>query len=125
MPVRLSEQSLARVDQQHCELRRRGRGRHIARVLLMPRRVSHDKMAPPGGKITIGDIDRYALLALGLQSIDQQREIKFASRRGTEARRVSAERRQLVLVKQTAIKQQSPDQGRFAVIDRAAGQQAQ
>ena len=102
---------------QHRKLRRGGRRRHIARVLLMPRRIGHDETPPLGGKVPIGDVDGNALLALRFQAIDQQREIELADRRGAEARRVGAECRQLVLVKQAAIKQQPPDQRRLAVVD--------
>jgi hypothetical protein len=38
-------------------------------------RVGHDESAPRRGKIAIGDVDGDALLALGLQAIEQQGEI--------------------------------------------------
>ena len=45
MPARLREHALARVDQDHREVRRRGAGDHVARVLLVARRVGDDEFA--------------------------------------------------------------------------------
>ena len=72
MAVGLYQQSFAGIDQQHGQICRRGAGGHVAGILFMPWGVSHDK-APFGRREkTIGHIDGDALLALGLQAIDEQ-----------------------------------------------------
>jgi hypothetical protein len=43
----------------------RGAGGHVARVLLVARRVGDDELAPVGGEVAVGDVDGDALLALG------------------------------------------------------------
>ena len=69
------QQALSRVDQDDGEVGGRGAGRHVAGVLLVARRVGDDeRCAWLGGEIAVGDVDRDALLALGLEPVDQQRE---------------------------------------------------
>ena len=75
------EQALARVDQQDGELGGGGAGRHVARVLLVAGRVGDDERAPGGREIAIGDVDGDALLALGGEAVDQQREIEIVALR--------------------------------------------
>ena len=81
MPPGLRQHALARVDQDDGELGVGGAGRHVARVLLVARRVGDDELAPVGGEEAIGDVDGDALLALGFQPVDQQREIDVAAGR--------------------------------------------
>ena len=81
---RLGQHALARVDQDHRQVGGRGAGDHVARVLLVARRVGDDELAPLGGEEAVGDIDGDALLALGGQAVDQQREID-ARRLGADA----------------------------------------
>ena len=72
----------------------------------------------------IGDVDRDALLALGLQPVDQQGKIDiFAD--GAVALGVFGERHKLVLKDQLRVVQQPPDQSGLAVVDRAAGDEAE
>ena len=66
----LHEHALARVDQDHGEVGGRGAGHHVARVLLVARRVGDDELALLGGEEAIGDVDRDALLALGGEAVD-------------------------------------------------------
>ena len=122
---RLREQAVARIDQQYGKIGRRCGRRHVARVLLVAGGVRDDEAAARRGKIAIGDVDGYSLLALRLQPVDQQRQIGLARRCGAEAQRIRGERRPLILVDQPAIEQQPADQRRFAVVDRAAGEKAQ
>ena len=50
----------------------------------MARRVGDDECALGRGEEAVGDVDRDALLALGLEAIEQQREIDLvAGRAGT------------------------------------------
>ena len=87
--ARLRQHALAGVDQDHRQVRGRGAGHHVARVLLVARRVGDDELAPLGGEEAVGDVDGDALLALGRQPIDEQREVELAAV-GADALRESA-----------------------------------
>jgi hypothetical protein len=63
--------------------------------LLVPRRIGDDELAPLAREITIGNVDRDALLALGREAVDQQREIDLLALRAM-AFAVRFERRELV-----------------------------
>jgi hypothetical protein len=79
--ARLREHALTGIDQHDGKIGCRSARRHVAGVLHMARRVGDDKLALRRRKEPVGDIDGDALLALGLQAIDQQREIElFAGR---------------------------------------------
>ena len=67
----LGQHTTAGVDYQNGNLCRRGAGGHVAGVLLVSRCVCNDELALVGGEVTIGDIDGNALLALGLQAVNQ------------------------------------------------------
>ncbi len=75
MPPRLGEHAGARVDQEHGEVAIRGAGRHVARVLNVPRRIGDDELAARGREIAVGHVDGDLLLAFRLQPIDEQREV--------------------------------------------------
>ncbi len=122
--MRLAQQPLARVDQQHRELGVRRAGRHVAGILLMARRVGDDEGAPRRREITIGDIDGDALLALDLQPVEQQGEIDVPAV-GAVLLRIAIERGQLIVENQMLLVEQAADQGGLAVVDRAAGEKAQ
>ncbi|MOA55637.1 hypothetical protein D3C78_1794640 [compost metagenome] len=62
----LIQHPFACVDQQDRQIAGRGPGRHIAGVLLMPRRIGNNKFALFGREIAIGYVDGNALLTLGL-----------------------------------------------------------
>ena len=72
MPARLRQHALPRIDQHDRKVGGRGAGRHVARVLLVARRVGDDELALRRGEEAVGDIDGDALLALRLQPVDQQ-----------------------------------------------------
>ena len=72
---RLGQHALARVDQDDREIGGRGAGHHVARVLLVARRVGDDELALLGREEAVGDVDGDALLALGGEAVDQQREV--------------------------------------------------
>ena len=76
MAARLGQDAAARIDQQHGEIAIGRAGRHVARVLDVARRVGDDEFPPRRREIAIGDVDGDLLLALGLQPVDQQREIE-------------------------------------------------
>ena len=70
------------------------------------------------------DVDCDALFALGRQAVEQQREVELAVDRAVTAR-VGLERRELVVEDQARLEQQAPDQRALAVVDAAAGDEAQ
>ena len=75
MATGLLDQPVAGIDQQDGEIGVRRAGRHVARELLVARRVGDDEGAPRAGEEAVGDVDGDALLALGLQPVEQQREV--------------------------------------------------
>ena len=121
----LGEDALARIDQQHGEIGGRGAGRHVAGVLLVAGRVGDDEAALVGGEEAIGDVDGDALLALGVEAVDEQREVDVARRSCRSVREFGTQRRELVLEQQLGIVEQPADQRRLAVVDAAAGEEAQ
>ena len=77
MAMGLGQETLARVDEYNGEVRIGGACRHVSRVLLVAGRVGDNERAGGRRKIAVGDIDGDALLALCLQSVDEQGEIDF------------------------------------------------
>ena len=75
-------------------------------------------------EIPIGDVDGDALLALGFQAVEQQGEIDVRSG-GAVFLRIALERGQMIVEDEVLLVEQTADQGRLAVVDRAAGQEAQ
>ncbi len=111
-------------DQDQGEIGGRGAGRHVAGVLLMAGRVGDDELAPLGGEEPIRDVDGDLLLALGREPVEQQREIELLAQRAVLAG-FAASVVELIVEQQLGLIEQPPDQGRLAVIDRAAGDEAQ
>ena len=124
VPPRLRQDALARIDEDDGELGLRGAGRHVAGVLLVARRVGDDEGAVAGREIAIGDIDGDALLALGRQAVDQQREVEILAGRA-ELAGITLQRVHLVVEDRIGLEEQAADQGRLAVVHRAAGDEAQ
>ena len=89
-----------------------------------PGRVGDDELALLGREEAIGDVDRDALFALGGEAVDQQREVDVLALRA-DALAVRFERGELILEDHLRVVQQPADQRRLAVVDRAAGDEAQ
>jgi hypothetical protein len=124
VPPRLCEDALARIDQHDGEVGCGGAGRHVAGVLLVAGRIGNDELALRRGKEAVGDVDGDALLALGFQAIDEKGEIDILAGRAVLFG-IALQRRELILEDQLGVVEQPSDQRRFAVVDRAAGQEAQ
>ena len=124
MPPRLGQHALARVDQDHRQIGGRGAGDHVAGVLFMARRVGDDEFPLVGGEKAIGHVDGDALLAFRCQTVHQQRKVDLSAL-GADALAVVFQAGQLILEDHLAVIEQPPDQRRFAVIDRSAGDEAQ
>ncbi|MCW0466663.1 hypothetical protein NB705_003736 [Xanthomonas sacchari] len=124
VPAGLGQHALGRIDQHHRHIGGGGAGGHVAGVLRMPGAVGDDELAPVGIEIAVGNVDGDALLALGGQAIQQQR-IVDGSAAGAVALAVDTERSQLVVEQPLAVVQQATDQRALAVVDAAAGDEAQ
>ena len=121
---RLLRQAGLCVDQNEREVGGRSAGRHVARVLFVTGRVGDDEFALFGGEEAIGQIDGDLLLALGSQAVEQQREIEVLERVG-QLPGILPKRVDLIVEHQPGVEQQTAEQARFAMIDRAAGDEAQ
>ena len=89
-----------------------------------PGRVGEDELAPAGREVAVRDVDRDALLALGLQAVGEEREV---DRPGGPVLRRLLDRGDLVLVHRLRVVQQPSDQRALAVVDapgRADAEQA-
>ena len=116
MAARLRDYAVARVHQDDGQIGGGCAGGHVARVLLVTRRVGDDELALGRGEITISDIDSDALFALGSKAIGEQRKIDRA--RGlVDGRATNGS--QLIFVDALGIVQQAPDEGGFAVVHAA------
>ena len=76
------------------------------------------------GEIAIRDVDGDALLALGLQPVHQQREVETLAL-GAEFFGIRLQRLQLILEDEFCVVKQAADQRRLAIVDAAAGDEAQ
>ena len=88
----------------------------------MAGRVGDDEAALCGGEVAVGDVDRDALLTLGAQTIGEVGEIDLAAAGDVGG---ALQRLELVLHQAFGIKKQPADEGRFAVVNRAAGVEPQ
>ena len=96
VPFGLGQHALARIDQDHRQAAIRGGGRHVAGVLLVPRRIGDHERPLWCRKEPVRHIDRYPLLPLVFEPVQQQREIEGFSGRaetpGTRAQGWRADR---------------------------------
>jgi hypothetical protein len=124
VPESLFDQSGANVDEQQRAIGARGGGGHVGGVLRMPRGVGEQDQPPRSGQTTMGDVDRHPLRALVLQPVDQKGRVGRVAH-AAEPRGQPRDVGKLVLARRPAGDQQTPEQGRLAVIDRAADDDAQ
>ena len=117
--------AVAGVDEDDGQLARRGAGGHVARVLLVAGRVGDDELAAVGREVAVRHVDGDALLALGLQAVGQQGEVDLAGAGGADLLAVALHRGELVLVDHLGVVQQPADERALAVVDAAAGEEAQ
>ena len=118
----LRQHALARIDQDDGEVGGGRGGDHVARVLLVARRVGDDVLARAGGEVAVGDVDGDALFALGLQAVGEQRQV---DRFQAALLRGARDGGQGVGEDRLGVEQQAADQRALAVVDAAAGQEAQ
>ena len=117
------------VDQDHGRVGGGRPGDHVARVLLVARRVGDDELALRGREVAVGDVDRDALLALGLEAVGEERQVDRRRRRRRRSHRAAlggaGQRGELVLEDAAAVVEQAADQRALAVVDAAGGDEAQ
>jgi hypothetical protein len=87
-------------------------------------RIGHDEHSSISREVTVGDIDGDALVALGLETVEKQREIDVTILR-SHASRVGLERCELIFEQQLRLIQEPSDQRALPVIDAAARDETQ
>jgi 3'(2'), 5'-bisphosphate nucleotidase len=122
VPLGLRQDPLPRIAEDDGEVGVAGAGRHVAGVLLVPRRVGDDEAALRRAEESIRDVDGDALLALGFQAIHQQGEVHVLAH-GAMLAAVLGDGRQGVFHDQLAVVEQPADQRGLAVIHRPAGEE--
>ncbi len=122
MPPRLRQHAVARVDQDDRQVGGGGARRHVARVLLVPRRIGDDELAPRGGEITVSDIDGDSLLALGAQAVRKQRKIDGTSR---PVYRSLGHRLQLIFIHVPRVVKKPADERGLTVVHAPGGGESQ
>ena len=122
VPAGLLDDAVAGVDEHDRELGGGGAGDHVARVLHVPRGVGEHERAGGGREVPVGDVDRDALLALGAQTVGEQRQVdRVAAAVAADA----FDGRKLVRENRLGVVQQPADQRGLAVVDGAGRGQAQ
>ena len=74
------------VNEDNRQVACRRTGRHIASVLLVSWAVGNDELSFSGREISVGYVDRDALLSFRLQAICKQRRVKVATCRAMRGR---------------------------------------
>jgi len=120
----LGQHPFAGIDEDHRHLGGGGAGDHVAGVLLVAGSVGDDELALVGGEEAVGDVDGDPLFALGLQPVEQQRIVDLTPL-GADLFAVALQGGELILEDHLRVPEQTPDQGALAVVDAAAGDEAQ
>ena len=104
-----------RVDDQHRGVGLRGAGDHVAQEFGVAGRVDQHDVARAGAEADLRGVDGDALVALGLQRIQQERPFE----RHAAPRADRLQHFQLAVGQAAGLVQQAADQRRLAVIDMA------
>ena len=112
------------IDHQHGDVAVRCSDRHVAGVLLMPRGVCDEDAAAVGEvHVPVGDVDRDALLALGLQAVGQQGVVDLAHRDCRTATTRAPGVLEGVERHGVGLGEEAADERRLPVVDRATRHQ--
>ena len=107
--VRLCDNAVAGINEDDSKVGRRSARDHVARVLLVSRRISNDKFALIGREIAISHIDGDTLFALSLQAIEQKGIVDvFASI--SHALGIALQRGELIFVQFLRVEEQATNQ---------------
>ena len=123
VPAGLHQHALGGVDENQGQLRKGGPHRHVAGVLLVPRRVGHDEAAPLGGEVAVGYVDGDALLPLRHQAVQQQGVVQLPV--GAAHPGLHLQRPLLIGEEELGVVEHMADQGGLAVVHAAAGDEFQ
>ena len=119
---RLLDDALPRVEEDHGDVRGRGAGDHVARVLHVARCICELEPAARRDERAVRDVDRDALLALGAQAVGEEREVDVVV---AAAPRGVLDVLHLVDHDLLRVVEKPPDQRRLAVVDGARRDEAQ
>jgi hypothetical protein len=92
--------------------------------LFVSGRIGDDEASPRRREIAISDVDRDALLALGGEAVDEKGIIDLRPLRAVAAG-IGLQRLEVIVGDQLAVIEEAADQGRLAVVDAAAGDEAE
>ena len=110
---------MAGVDQNDRQVCGAATGGHVPSVLLVTWRVGDDEFSLGRAEITVGDVDRDALLSFGFQAVSQQRGVKASSGRADDFG-IRFQFGHVVFVNHLAVVQQATNQSTLAIVDAAA-----
>ena len=113
VPPGLVAHAFQRVDDQHRAVGLRGAGDHVAQKFGVAGRVDQHDVARAGAETDLRGVDGDALVALGLQRVEQERPFK----RHAAPRADRFQHFQLALGQAAGLVQQASDQRRLAVVD--------
>ena len=122
MPAALLEDALASVDEDQGEVSGRGSGHHVAGVLDVTRGVRDDELAFGRGEVSVGHVDRDALLALGPKTVGEQGQVDVVFAAITAG---AFDGLHLVLEHSLGVIQEAADQGALAVIDASGRRESE
>src|SRR6266702_3723847 len=122
VPPALLGQPIARVNENHREIGSGGPGHHVPGVLNVARCVGDDELAPRGGEVPVGDVDRDPLLPLGPQAVGEQGKVGVLL---TAVAAGALHGRELVLEDRLGVVEEPPDEGALAVVHRAGRRESQ
>ena len=122
MALGLLDDAVARVDQDHHRFRRGHARDGVAGVLLVAGAIGEDEGTGVGGEVAVRHVDGDALLPLGAQAVDQQRQVGALLAAGGGGGGDG-----LVLVGENVlgVVQQPADERGLSVVDGAGGAEAQ
>ena len=120
--ARLREHAFRDVDDDDGGVRRRRARHHVSCVLDVPRRIRDDEFPARRGEITIRDVDRDLLLALGAETIGHVREVRAILPAPPAD---SLDLLELIVEDRLRIVKQPADQRALAVVDAARRREPQ
>ncbi|MHC2751218.1 hypothetical protein ACVIWV_006672 [Bradyrhizobium diazoefficiens] len=115
VPPGLVAHALERVDDQHRAVGLRGAGDHVAQEFGMAGRVDQHDVARIGAEADLRGVDGDALVALGLERVEQERPFE----RHAAPRADGLQHLQLAVGQAAGLVQEAADQRRLAVVDMA------
>ena len=121
MAARLNQHTFAGVDQHDGGVGGGCACRHVARVLLVARRVGNNELAARRREVAIGHVDRDALLALGPQAVGQQREIDLSGSGSS----LPFDRAHLIFVDRLRVVEQAADERGLSIVHTARSRKSQ